>query len=122
MENLTTLYETGAKKAVKTIAQLKVDYRYEVSIESSSYNSSSHTWTGKFKVENPSDGTVAISVNDVTVTFIEDEQSSMQSKMKRQLKQAQLFQQFLRLSLQVVATSLVVLADFTHLNTQQTAV
>lgn len=86
VENLTTLYETGAKKAVKTIAQLKVDYRYEVSIESSSYNSSSHTWTGKFKVENPSDGTVAISANDVTVTFIEDEQSSMQSKIDELLK------------------------------------
>ena len=86
VENIKTLYEAGAKKAVKTIAQLKVDYRYEVSIESSSYNSSSHTWSGKFKVENPTDGTAAISANDVTVTFVEDEKSSMQSKIDELLK------------------------------------
>lgn len=86
VENLSTLYESGAKKAIKTVAQLKVDYRYEVSIESSSYDTAAYTWTGKFKVENASNITdSASSANDITLTFIEDEKSFLQSKINELL-------------------------------------
>lgn len=82
VESLTTLYETGAEKAIKTVVQLMVDFRYEVSLESSSYDATTHTWTGKFKVENASDTTdSAISASDVVLTFVEDEKSSLQSKI-----------------------------------------
>lgn len=82
VESLTTLYETGAKNAVLTVAQLKVDHRYEVSFESKSYDADTHTFTCKFKVENASDTTdSAISASDVVFTFVEDEKSSLQSKI-----------------------------------------
>lgn len=81
VEDLSTLYESGAKKAVKIIAQLKVDYRYEVSFESTSYDTDTHTLTCKFKVENASKTDSAISANDVVLTFVEDEKSSLQSRV-----------------------------------------
>ena len=81
--DLTSLYETGAKKAILTIAQVMVDYRYEVTIKDGSvYDSSAHTWTGKFKVTNTSDTTdSAISPSDVTLTFVEDEKEYLQDKI-----------------------------------------
>ena len=82
VEKFSNVYETGAKKAVLMIAQLKVDYRYEVSAEESSYDSTNHSWTGKFKVENTLNKEDAkISENYITLYFSESEKDSIQAKI-----------------------------------------
>ena len=87
VQSLTTLYETGAEKAILTIAQVIVDYRYEVTINSGLYDTTTHTWTGKFKVTNTSNSTdVVISANDVVLTFVEDEKEYLQDKIDELVK------------------------------------
>ena len=87
VQSLTTLYQTGAEKAILTIAQVMVDYRYEVTINSGLYDTTTHTWTGKFKVTNTSNSTdVAISANDVVLTFVEDEKEYLQDKINELVK------------------------------------
>ena len=87
VQSLTTLYQTGAEKAILTIAQVIVDYRYEVTINSGLYDTTTHTWTGKFKVTNTSNSTdAAVSANDVVLTFVEDEKEYLQDKINELVK------------------------------------
>lgn len=84
VSQINQLYKKGADKAVLTIAQILVDYRYTVTIESSVYDSSAKTWTGKFKAvneSNPSD--VAKSPNDIILNIIEDEKEDLQNKINK---------------------------------------
>ena len=87
VQSLTTLYQTGAEKAILTIAQVMVDYRYEVTINSGLYDTTTHTWTGKFKVTNTSNSSdAAVSANDVVLTFVEDEKEYLQDKINELVK------------------------------------
>ena len=81
VQSLSTLYKTGAEKAIKTIAQVMIDYRYEVDIESGSYDNTTYTWTGKFKVTETVTGDSAISSSDITLSFVEDEKQHLQDKI-----------------------------------------
>ena len=81
---INQLYKKGADKAVLTIAQILVDYRYTVTIESSVYDSSTQKWTGTFKVaneSNPSD--MAKSPNDIVLNIAEDEKEDLQNKINK---------------------------------------
>lgn len=84
VSQINQLYKKGADKAVLTVAQILVDYRYTVTIESSVYDSSAQTWTGKFKVtneSNPSD--TAKSPDDIILNIIEDKQEDLQNKINK---------------------------------------
>lgn len=84
VSQINQLYKKGADKAVLTIAQILVDYRYTVTIESSVYDSFTQKWTGTFKVaneSNPSDMTK--SPNDIVLNIVEDEKEDLQNKINK---------------------------------------
>ena len=84
VEKIDSLYETGAKRAVETIAQLKVDYRYEVDIENGyAYDSTAHTFTCKFKVTSANDS--AVSSTDIVLNLVEDQKETLQQKINNML-------------------------------------
>lgn len=84
---LSSLSLSSANSAVLQMAKVVADNRYKVTIESSSLDSGTHVWTGKFKVVNNSNaddkavgGNVRVRINDDMETFIEQ-------KIKKTLKQ-----------------------------------
>ena len=84
VSQINQLYKKGADKAVLTIVQILVDYRYTVTIESSVYDSSTQKWTGTFKVaneSNPSD--MAKSPNNIVLNIVEDEKEDLQNKINK---------------------------------------
>ena len=84
VEKIDSLYETGAKRAVETIAQLKIDYRYEVDIEDGyAYDSTAHTFTCKFKVTSANDS--AVSPTDIVLNLVEDQKETLQQKINNML-------------------------------------
>ncbi|MBD5087248.1 MAG: hypothetical protein HDT30_00315 [Clostridiales bacterium] len=84
VSQINQLYKKGADKAVLTIAQILVDYKYTVTIENSVYDSSTQKWTGTFKVaneSNPSD--MAKSPNNIVLNIVEDEKEDLQNKINK---------------------------------------
>lgn len=85
--NLSSCTATTASSAVLGMAKVIVDARYQVKVKDSSYNSTNHTWTGNFTVTNYSDEEDTADSATITVTINEDEQTYIQQKIDKMIKQ-----------------------------------
>lgn len=93
LKNITSVYvqskknllQKGVEKAILTLAQITVDYRYTVTIQDEdTYNETNSIWTGKFKVVNESnDEDVVVGTDDVTISILEDEKTSLQNQIDK---------------------------------------
>lgn len=93
LKNITSVYvqskknllQKGVEKAILTLAQITVDYRYTVTIQDEdTYNETNFIWTGKFKVVNESNSEdVVVGTDDVTISILEDEKTSLQNQIDK---------------------------------------
>lgn len=93
LKNITSVYvqskknllQKGVEKAILTLAQITVDYRYTITIQDEdTYDEVNSIWTGKFKVVNESnDEDVVVGTDDVTISILEDEKTSLQNQIDK---------------------------------------
>ena len=93
LKNITSVYvqskknllQKGVEKAILTLAQITVDYRYTVTIQDEdTYDEVNSVWTGKFKVVNESNSEdVVVGTDDVTISILEDEKTSLQNQIDK---------------------------------------
>lgn len=93
LKNITSVYvqskknllQKGVEKAILTLAQITLDYRYTVTIQDEdTYDEINSVWTGKFKVVNESkDEDVVVGTDDVTISILEDEKTSLQNQIDK---------------------------------------
>lgn len=93
LKNITSVYvqskknllQKGVEKAILTLAQITVDYRYTVTIQDEdTYNETNSIWTGKFKIVNESNSEdVVVGTDDVTISILEDEKTSLQNQIDK---------------------------------------
>ena len=78
--DLNLISNASADNAVLNMAKILIDPRFKVKVLNSSYNSTAHTWTGNFSVENYSDeddtatsATINIVINDNYENFLKQQ-------------------------------------------------
>lgn len=85
VQSKKNLLQKGVEKAILTLAQITVDYRYTITIQDEdTYDEVNSIWTGKFKVVNESnDEDVVVGTDDVTISILEDEKTSLQNQIDK---------------------------------------
>lgn len=85
VQSKKNLLQKGVEKAILTLAQITVDYRYTVTIQDEdTYDEVNSVWTGKFKVVNESNSEdVVVGTDDVTISILEDEKTSLQNQIDK---------------------------------------
>lgn len=85
VQSKKNLLQKGVEKAILTLAQITVDYRYTVTIQDEdTYDEVNSVWTGKFKVVNEGNSEdVVVGTDNVTISILEDEKTSLQNQIDK---------------------------------------
>ena len=86
VNNLSSVSLTSANNAVLSKAKVLIDPRFKVTIVTSSYNSSSHTWTGNFSVENYSDEEDVATSSTINIVIDGNFEKFLQQQIDQTLK------------------------------------
>lgn len=81
VSNIDKASETTITSMVLDRAKLFVDPRYQTRIGTSSYNSSTHTWTGTFIITNYSDEEDAATSNNISVSISDDSEEYIKQRL-----------------------------------------
>lgn len=82
----TAISEAAVNTLILNMAKVISNATYEITISSSSYNSSTHTWTGKFTARNFYDkDDIATSKNNITILLNEDYHDYIVNKLQKSL-------------------------------------
>lgn len=79
------LLKKGVERAILTLAQVTVDYRYTVTIQDGDYyDETNSAWVGTFKIVNESNqDDVVIGTEEITILIVEDEKTSLQNQIDK---------------------------------------
>lgn len=86
VNNLSSVSLTSANNAVLSAAKTLIDPRFKVKIVTSSYNSSTHIWTGNFTVENYSDEEDVATSTTINVTLDANYERFLKQQIDKTLK------------------------------------
>lgn len=84
---LSTCSEPTAANAVLGMAKCYVAGSYQVKVNASAYNASTHTWTGNFTVTNYSDEDDTADSSTISVVINENLETSIQQKIQKTMSQ-----------------------------------
>ena len=84
--NLTSCSESTATSAVLAMAKTLVLGEYQVKVASSSYNSTTHYWTGTFTITNYSNEDDHATTESITVQITDNQQVYYQQRIEKILK------------------------------------
>lgn len=84
--DLSLVSFASASNAVLSMAKTLIDPRFKVKVLNSSYNSTTHVWTGNFTVENYSDEEDVATSQIIDVVLNEDYENFLEQQIDRTLK------------------------------------
>ena len=83
--NYSTISATTVDNNILSVARILVQSTYQVKIKSSSYNSSTHVWTGNFTITNYSDDTDTADSATISVTITDNYEQFIKQKLDKAL-------------------------------------
>ncbi len=88
VSDISVASASTVKSAVLAMAKVVVDYRYNVTVNTSSYSESTHLWKGTFRVENYSDEDDYAISSVISVTIDDDYETFVEQKLEKILNQS----------------------------------
>ena len=89
VNDLSLVSFASANNAVLSMAKVLIDPRFKVKIVTSSYNDTTHTWTGNFSVENYSDEEDVATSETISVILDDNYEEFLQQQIDKTLKNAE---------------------------------
>lgn len=86
VSNYSTISAATVDNNILSIAKVLVKSTYQVKIKNSSYNSSTHIWTGNFTLTNYSDDTDTADSSTISVTITDNYEQFIKQKLDKALK------------------------------------
>lgn len=84
--DISVASKSTVDNTVLSVAKVMLDYRYDVEIVSSAYNSKGHVWEGNFKVTNSSDEEDTAIGNNVVIYVNDDYEKYVKQKLDKALR------------------------------------
>lgn len=89
VNDLSLVSFASANNAVLSMAKVLIDPRFKVKIVTSSYDNTTHTWTGDFSVENYSDEEDVATSETISIILDDDYEGFLQQQIDKTLKNAE---------------------------------